>query len=116
MKLSKLREKTFPVVIDFGDGDIVNIEMKPHVDGQAEMMALQKKFEEAEDNEETAALIRERFCRTIPVWDMQDDDGNVIPLTSEGLVAANVPVTILGTLLVRGYGEINDSKKPGKRR
>lgn len=33
MKASKLREKSFPVSIDFGDGDIVKMSMRPHVDG-----------------------------------------------------------------------------------
>jgi len=116
MKLSKLREKTFDVTIDFGDGDIVKMSMRPHVDGQAEAKALKKKIDESEDDQETIDLIQEKFCRTISRWDMENDDnGDVIPLTVEGLTAANVPVSILGDLLVRGYEEVASGKKRGRR-
>lgn len=115
MKLGKLREKTFPVSIDFGDGDVVNLSMLPHKDGQAAAMALIKQFEDS-DTAESAELMREKFCRTFTSWDLQDDDGNDIPLTSEGIAAADVPVTLLGTFLSRGYDEVANSKKPGRRR
>ena len=115
MKLTKLRDKAFPVVIDFGDGDTVAMSMRPHVDGQAEAKALKQKIDESEDDQETIDLIQAKFCRTITKWDMEDDNGDAIPLTVEGLTAANVPVSILGDLLVRGYEEVASGKKRGKR-
>ncbi len=116
MKLGKLQEKSFPVAIDFGDGDIVRMSMRPHVDGHNEAIALSKQLEDSEDGEETSVLIREKFCRTVTQWDSQDDNNNDIPLTPEGILAANIPASLLGMLLVKGYEEVANSKKPGRRR
>lgn len=113
--LSKLREKTFPVEIDFGDGDIVKMAMRPHVDGYREALEMRKKIEESEDDAETIKLVQEKFCRTVADWDLLDDAGATIPLTVEGVTAANVPVSLLGDLLVRGYDEVTNTKKRGKR-
>ena len=116
MKLGQLREKTFPVVIDFGGPDeTIKMSLRPHVDGQAEAKALKERIDASEDDQETIDLIQGKFCRTVTRWDLQDDTGNEIPLTVEGLTAANVPVSVLGDLLVRGYDEVANTKKRGRR-
>lgn len=143
--IRQVQTATYPLAIDFGQGLIVKVKMKPHADGQREAVELRRKLEESEDPDESARLIRGKFLRTITEWDLEDfrcaeckaqlndtnskcaehpeakvvgpngADGWTIPLSEEGLEFSNVPPTLLSDIVIRGYEDLGDKKKRGKR-
>jgi len=127
--LSKLKKKVVDALVDFGDGDVIKLQMTPYSQGEAEARAFSKQLEETEDDEVIGALVHGRFIETIQEWDFEDDqkpqltEGDaplthsdssprfpVIPLTHEGLKDANVPPALLTDILIKGYEYLNAKK------
>ena len=109
-KLSKLKEQIVSVALDFGNEDIVNVQIKPHAFSWREAKELQREIKSSEDDDHTIALVHRQFLRSVVGWDIEGDtEGVSVPLTPEGL--EEVPLTLLGDLLSRSYEQVYAGKK-----
>lgn len=66
--------------IDFGDDGDLNVEYYPN----ALTLNLQKKVQAAA-KENDLQTIADEFFKVVKTWDVQDDDGNVLPINRESL-------------------------------
>lgn len=113
--LKKLKDKSYPFSLDFGDGDIINGTIKAHSQGWQEADKLKKELEEAADNDIGARRTTYRlFVEQVITWDLCDDD-IPIPLTADGLEAANVPFRLCLDILNGAYEQVETVKKPKRK-
>ena len=121
MKFDKLKEKTYRVEINFGDGDILTLSrFRPYANGMADAKALQQRIEETEDEGEIREAVFSSFCSQVLDWDGEDREGNKIELSVAGLNAAAdsnlLPIRVLGDILAAAYEQVETVKKPRPRR
>ena len=113
--LKKLKSKSYPFSLDFGDGDIIKGTIKAHSQGWQEAEKLKKELEAVADDDIEARHTSYRlFVEQVTTWDLCDDD-IPIPLTVEGLEAANVPFRLCLDILTGAYEQVETVKKPKRR-
>ncbi len=88
LKLSKLKEKTLPLMIDLGDGDELNITYAP---GKYTPDFLDK-LQEAQLSGNLKESLVSSVLNLIESWDFIDDAGKVLPLNEEVMRFVPIPV------------------------
>lgn len=122
-KLGTLKQKSYPVTLDYGDGEIIHLRVKPHLHGMREAEVVQAEIErleteDAPDREkikQLSALVYQSWVDFCTDWDLQGEDDQNIPLTVEALQAADVPLSLLADLRQRANNEVETKKKNGRR-
>ncbi len=79
-KLSKLKNRPYlkDAVVDFGDGDVLTM----RIDVNKFTYRLQKDMADATRLGDIDRMT-DLFFQPMDSWDMTDDDGNVLPMTSQ---------------------------------
>ncbi len=104
-RLSSIEQATRTVPMDLGPDRI-------HVTYR--LGAVNKRFARwLEEHAEDENSGYEMFARVVASWDVENDEGEVIPVTVEGLEANDVSALLLAEILKGIFGDASpDPKKP----
>lgn len=106
MKLSDLRSITKPITITFDSGTL-EIGYRPNsftADAVDQINAAM-----ADPDKQTDAVFQ-LIAANIATWDLEGDDGKIIPLHNVARLRAEVPMAIFNRI----FSEIQDDQNPGK--
>jgi len=102
MRLSRMKQTNAKLEIDFGGGDVLHVEYDPQAYTAAREEELAPLMSQARPGKWLVKTVEATILR----WDLEDDEGNVIPLTEEGL--AGVPTSVLTEV----YKAVQEHQRP----
>lgn len=94
MKLSQVRAETRDIVVEF-DSDVLNVTYRPNtftVDAASEIQAAMS--DPAKQTEGLFKMVSEMLAG----WDLEDDNGEIVPLGDPARMKAEVPMPIFGKI------------------
>lgn len=96
MKLSTLATRVSRTVVTVGDGAELWVDFRPQAI-TPELIALVAAAEQSGDAGEIVRSLSATLCAVVAGWDLQEDDGEMVPLTVERL--GTIPVAVLYAVL-----------------
>ena len=87
--LAKLQQKHKTTLDIYGDGDLVIVYL-PSKAGQKDLIRKMEEFGNAETWEGRLDGVKEYLTEVIDSWNLEDEDGNVLPVSGEALEALGI--------------------------
>ena len=109
IKLSELAAKVRHLTIDLGEGDKLTVSYKPN----ALTLADEQQLVDAQGTPEATALIAERLCRLLVLWDVVGEDDTPLPITPETM--ATLPGAVLASVLTAIREDQSPNARNGRR-
>lgn len=103
-KLSDIMRQEKNALLDF-DGEKVAVTYRPN----AMTPLMEQRLQDAAADDDLAAL-GELFCMLVVSWDLEDDDGNTVPIHPDDVV------TVGSTILNAIIAEVQESGRPNRRK
>ena len=104
MKLSSITAETEDVTVKFQSGDL-QVSYRPHVFTADAVDQMQKASDDpSKQTDQMFELVRNTLAR----WDLEGDDGEVIPLDNIPRLRAEVPMQVFGKIWLA----IQESQNP----
>ena len=111
MKLSKITSQVSDLDVDFGN-EVLKVKYKPHT--FTANMVDEMAAAETDSSKQTVALFQ-MVAGTIVDWDLEGEDGKIIPIDNAERLKDEVPISIFGEIF-RQIGEAQNPKAQGTTR
>lgn len=104
MKLAELRSETKPIVVHFDAGDL-KVSYRPNAFTADAMDSVQAA---AADTAKATDAMFQMVAGVLADWDLEGDDGTVIPLSDTARLRAEVPMGVFNRIFVA----MNEDQNP----